>query len=161
MEPQAVIDTFREVVTGHYFDFDGRTRRQEFWFYVLAYVCIYIVLAVVQSILHTRLLTSLLSLGLLLPSLGIAVRRLHDIDRSGWWILLGVVPGFIAGALSAFALMTVGVGGGMLLLPIMSVFSIAALAAAVLLIYWYAQPGSVGPNRFGADPNTGSTPAAS
>lgn len=161
MEPQAVIDIFRATVTGHYFDFEGRTRRQDFWFYVLAYVCIYIVLAVVQSILHTRLLTSLLSLGLLLPSLGIAVRRLHDIDRSGWWILIGVVPGFVAGVLSVFALMTVGLGGGMLLLPIMSVFSIGALAAAVLLIYWYAQPGTVGSNRFGAEPSAGTTPAAS
>lgn len=161
MEPQAVIDTFRATVTGHYFDFEGRTRRQDFWFYVLAYVCIYIVLAVVQSILHTRVLTSLLSLGLLLPSLGIAVRRLHDIDRSGWWILIGVVPGFVAGALSVFALMTVGLGGGMLLLPIMSVFSVAALAAAVLLIYWYAQPGTVGSNRFGAEPSAVATPAAS
>jgi uncharacterized membrane protein YhaH (DUF805 family) len=48
----------------------------------------------VQSILHlaTPFLTGLLSLALLLPYLGIAVRRLHDTDRSGWWILIGLVP---------------------------------------------------------------------
>jgi uncharacterized membrane protein YhaH (DUF805 family) len=86
MEP---INWFMNVVTQHYFDFNGRARRAEFWWYVLVYFIIAIILNVVQSILGLgTILSGLLGLALLLPSLGVEVRRLHDIGRSGWWLLI-------------------------------------------------------------------------
>src|SRR5215469_4284354 len=89
MEP---INWFMNVVTQHYFDFNGRARRAEFWWYILVYFIIAIVLGVVQNILGLgTLLTGLLSLALLLPNLGVGVRRMHDTNRSGWWILLPIV----------------------------------------------------------------------
>jgi len=130
-------------------DFNGRVRRTEFWYYVLAYVVISVVLAVIQSLVGTRLLTGLLSLALLLPSLGMAVRRLHDINRSGWWILIGVVPLVVMMLLTIMAVMMGSLGGMFLSATLMPILS---LAAAVLLIYWYAQPGTAGPNQYGADP---------
>jgi uncharacterized membrane protein YhaH (DUF805 family) len=85
MEP---INWFITVVTQHYFDFNGRARRAEYWWYALANIVISVILGAVQSLLGIgQLPTNLLSLALLLPSLGVAVRRMHDIDRSGWWIL--------------------------------------------------------------------------
>ncbi|MBU6444991.1 MAG: DUF805 domain-containing protein [Alphaproteobacteria bacterium] len=148
MDPNAVVETFRQTITEHYVDFAGRCGRRTFWYYVAAYVVCYVVLAIVQSVLGTHALTGLFSLALLLPGLGISVRRLHDTNRSGWWILLGAVPGglmaviaamaFITGANSAFGLA--------LLLPIVT------LAAMALLIYWYAQPGDTGGNLFGPPP---------
>jgi uncharacterized membrane protein YhaH (DUF805 family) len=155
MEPQAIIDNFRRVVTGHYVDFEGRTGRKEFWYYILAYVILYIAVRIVESIISLHVFTQILSIALLLPNLGIGVRRLHDTDRSGWWILIGVVPAFILGVLSAMALMAGGLGA---MLVITSIFSFVVLAAAALLIYWYAQPGTAGSNRFGAEP--GVIPAA-
>jgi uncharacterized membrane protein YhaH (DUF805 family) len=149
MDPNAVVDVFRRTITEHYVDFQGRVARRDFWYYVLAYFVCYIVLAIIQSIIGIGLLTLLFSLGLLLPSLGVAVRRLHDIDRSGWWILIGVVPGFLAGLLSVLALMTGSLGFGM---AMMGLVGLVALGAAVLLIYWYAQPGTAGDNQFGAPP---------
>ena len=151
MDPNAVVETFRQTIIEHYLDFAGRIGRRTFWYYVAAYVVCYVVLAIVQSVLRIHALTALFSLALLLPSLGISVRRLHDTNRSGWWLLLGVVPGglmaliaamaFVAGSDSAF--------GMAILLPIVT------LAAAALLIYWYAQPGDTTENRFGSPPVDG------
>ena len=77
MDPNAVVEVFRRNVTEHYVDFQGRVRRTEFWYYILAYVVIYVIAAVLQSVIGTHILTTLLSLGLLLPNLGIAVLRIQ------------------------------------------------------------------------------------
>ncbi len=149
MDPNAVAETFRRTVTEHYLDFQGRCARREFWYYVLAYFVIYIGLAIIQAVIGTRVLTGLFGLALLLPGLGISVRRLHDTDRSGWWILIGVVPVFLMIVLGAAALAGGEVGSAILsavLLPILT------LAAAALLIYWYAQPGTAGDNSYGPPP---------
>jgi len=81
-----------------YAEFSGRARRKEYWMFVLFYILIAIGLSVVESLLgFAGILSGLLGLGLLLPSIAVTVRRLHDTDRSGWWILIGFVPfvGFI------------------------------------------------------------------
>jgi uncharacterized membrane protein YhaH (DUF805 family) len=70
-----------------YVDFDGRASRSEFWWFFLFQVIVILVLSIVLSVLGT-----LVSLALLLPSLGAAVRRLHDIGKSGWWIFIGLIP---------------------------------------------------------------------
>ncbi|MGA9796066.1 MAG: DUF805 domain-containing protein [Rhizomicrobium sp.] len=90
-----MLEYFTDAVTKHYFDFNGRARRAAFWYFVLVYVIIVIVLDIVQGpILHmlTPALTGIFGLLLLLPNLGINVRRLHDTNRSGWWILLWLIP---------------------------------------------------------------------
>lgn len=149
MDPNAVVETFRRAITEHYIDFQGRCARREFWYYVLAYVVCYIIIAIIQGIIGTTLLTGLFSLGLLLPGLGISVRRLHDIDRSGWWLLIGVVPAIVGGVFSVLAFMSGSVGFGFAL---MGLIWLACLAAFALLIYWYAQPGTAGDNQFGPAP---------
>ena len=93
MDPNAIAQNFRDIVINHYFDFDGRTRRSVFWYFVMAYFVIWIVLAVVQRELGMYgLLTGLFTLALLLPNLGLAARRLHDTGRTAWWLLIGLVP---------------------------------------------------------------------
>lgn len=72
--------------------FSGRARRQEYWMFFLFNLIIAIVLAVVGRIIGTSILSAVYSLAVLLPGLGVAVRRLHDTDRSGWWILIGLIP---------------------------------------------------------------------
>ncbi|HBK56024.1 MAG TPA: DUF805 domain-containing protein [Xanthomonadales bacterium] len=79
--------------------FSGRARRKEYWFFMLFSVLISIALMVLDT--SIGLATDggiylgfylLFSLAILLPSLAVAVRRLHDGDRTGWWVLIGFVP---------------------------------------------------------------------
>ena len=77
--------------------FSGRARRKEFWMYWLFYMIVAIVLGIIDGVLGLRsggvgLLGGLYSLALLVPSLAVSVRRLHDTNRSGWFILIGLIP---------------------------------------------------------------------
>jgi len=77
-----------------YVDFTGRARRSEFWYWVLFTFLVGIVASIIDAILGTRsssgtgLIGGLADLALLLPSLAVGARRLHDTGRSGWWLLL-------------------------------------------------------------------------
>lgn len=84
----------RTVLTQKYADFNGRAPRSEYWWFVLAYVIAYIVIAIVGGILGRvgAFLPLLLALALIVPSIAVSVRRLHDIDKSGWWVLIALVP---------------------------------------------------------------------
>jgi len=83
---------FLNPIKNHYADFSGRTGRKEFWMYVLSYVVIYVVIALVASLIDLQALTLLFSLAVIVPSWAITARRLHDINMSGWWQLIGLVP---------------------------------------------------------------------
>lgn len=77
--------------------FEGRAHRTEFWMFVLVNVIIGIVLSILDAILGTDaggagLLNGLYSLAVLLPSLAVGARRLHDTGRSGWWLLIALIP---------------------------------------------------------------------
>jgi uncharacterized membrane protein YhaH (DUF805 family) len=79
--------------------FSGRSRRKEYWYFVLFVVIISIVLSIIDGLFGTNhrstgagLLSSIFSLAVLIPSIAVSVRRLHDIDRTGWWVLIGLVP---------------------------------------------------------------------
>jgi uncharacterized membrane protein YhaH (DUF805 family) len=141
MDVNAVVENFKHVVTQHYFDFNGRARRADFWWYVLAVLVITIVLAIIDRLIGTNILTALLSLALLLPNLGIGVRRLHDIGKSGWWIVLPLAPWLLM--LISFL---------MFQWTLAMILGVVTLACWVLLIYWYAQPGTAGQNPYGPDP---------
>ena len=79
--------------------FSGRARRKEYWFFALFNVLISVVLGFVDLAMGTisttsgvGLLGGLYALCVLLPSLGVSVRRLHDTDRSGWWYWISLLP---------------------------------------------------------------------
>ena len=76
-----------------YADFNGRARRTEYWLFVLFSMVIAMVLGVVDYVLGSPGIVGLLfALAILIPSIAVAVRRLHDTDRSGWWLLIAFVP---------------------------------------------------------------------
>ncbi|MBL1143184.1 MAG: DUF805 domain-containing protein [Proteobacteria bacterium] len=76
-----------------YADFSGRATRTQYWMFILIYMIIYIVLAVIDAfVLGMPALSGVLSLVAIIPSLSIAARRLHDTGRSGWWLLISLLP---------------------------------------------------------------------
>ncbi|WP_086791130.1 DUF805 domain-containing protein [Streptomyces thermovulgaris] len=72
--------------------FTGRARRREYWMFFLVNFIVGLVLAVIGQVLDLEILQYLYSLAVLLPGLGVSVRRLHDTGRSGWWLLISLVP---------------------------------------------------------------------
>ena len=75
-----------------YAEFSGRARRKEFWMYTLFNFIIIIVLSVIDGIIGIPILSGIYSLGVLIPGIAVSARRMHDIGKSGWWLLIGFVP---------------------------------------------------------------------
>ncbi|MCX5810018.1 MAG: DUF805 domain-containing protein [Proteobacteria bacterium] len=82
-----------------YAEFSGRAQRKEYWMFLLFYILIYIAFAIIDGVTGTfstkagmGLLGGLYAIALLIPCIAVTVRRLHDTNRSGWWILIGLVP---------------------------------------------------------------------
>ena len=77
----------------NYVNFSGRATRKEYWMFILIYIILSILLSILDGVLWTNGILSLVfALFMFLPSLAIAVRRLHDIGKSGWWILISLIP---------------------------------------------------------------------
>lgn len=109
-----------------YATFSGRAQRSEFWWFVLFILATNAVLNVLDRMFFgiaadgqpVSVLGALFSLGIFIPNIAVGVRRLHDLDKSGWWYLLVLIP----------------------------------IIGFLVLLYFFVQKGSDGPNRFGADP---------
>ncbi|ORE89690.1 DUF805 domain-containing protein [Aurantimonas sp. 22II-16-19i] len=123
-----------------FFDFSGRSRRKEYWLYILVFYVVMFVLAFVdaalglggssQTALDTTdgfsasasaeggILTGIWAIANIIPLLACAIRRLHDTDRSGWWVLISLIP----------------------------------LIGTIWLIVLMCLDGTSGRNRFGPDP---------
>lgn len=87
---EAVQTCFRKYVT-----IDGRARRAEYWwFYLFGFLGSAILQALDRMAFgpDVGVLSAIFGLAILLPALAVGVRRLHDTDRSGWWLLLGLIP---------------------------------------------------------------------
>ena len=117
-----------------FFDFSGRSRRKEFWLWWLFVIIVYIVAGILDVQLglggstqsssefgdgnvaasasfHGGILTMVWALITFIPSLAVAVRRLHDSDKSGWFVLLGFIP--YVGGLIMFVFMCIDGTSGM------------------------------------------------
>ena len=160
-----------------YADFSGRSRRKEYWMFLLFNILIGIgftllsvivggtaaavggesaALAAGGSMGIIAILQFIVNLVLLIPSLAVGVRRLHDTNRSGWWLFAPVI-GYvvlIAGLIGA-GLFTLGPGatpnfGSMF--AVIAIGGLLALVLAILILVFMCLEGTRGPNRFGPDP---------
>ena len=81
------IDAFK-----NFSDFSGRARRKQYWMFFLIYSIIYVGLVLIDTFLNTVWLTTIFTIILIIPSLSITARRLHDTGRTGWWQLIYFIP---------------------------------------------------------------------
>ena len=82
---------FSQAVTscfGKYVGFEGRAARSEFWYWTLFSVIANLVAGILDSVLGAGLIGVVVSLALLLPGIAVSARRLHDLDRTAWWLLI-------------------------------------------------------------------------
>lgn len=108
-----------------YNDFNGRSRRREYWLYVLFYILLAIGAHFLDSLFGFAdvgevygPIYTLFVIIMVLPSIAVAVRRLHDIGKSGWWIFVGFVP----------------------------------VIGFIWLLIYFVREGTIGPNQYGPDP---------
>lgn len=109
-----------------YADFQGRSRRKEYWMFVLGIIIAVILLSIIEGILGLTgmiggaygPLTLLFFLAIIVPSIAVQVRRFHDQDKSGWFVLIGLIP----------------------------------LIGGIIVLVFMCLEGTRGPNRFGPDP---------
>ena len=125
-----------------YTDFQGRSRRSEYWWVILALIIFFGIGGALAVILGGvagggdmnpigMLLIGILGLAylaIIIPNIALMVRRFHDLNQTGWlvlvFILLGIIP-------------------------------LVGMLASLAQIIWFAMPGTVGPNKYGADPKGG------
>ena len=92
---QNLINAFKDMLS-HYADFSGKTNRPGYWYVVLDNIIIQAILGVLSSIpkvgIVFTILTAVYGLALLIPFLAISVRRLHDVGKSGWYLLMSLIP---------------------------------------------------------------------
>jgi uncharacterized membrane protein YhaH (DUF805 family) len=156
-----------------YADFSGRAPRPEYWWFFLAVIIAYVIVSIIESILGINRmvagiygpLTVLLMLGTFIPSIAVGVRRLHDTNRSGWWLLLPLVPyclGMVFGGAAMVGAARGGSSAGMMAgAGIAGIFMLVGAVGAVVLLIFYCMPGTPGDNRYGPNPyGAGGTAAA-
>ena len=111
-----LIEAWKLVILERYAKFDGRAGRGEFWWFVLANFIVYTLLVILMQVSGFFFVLYLLyALAVIVPSIAVAVRRLHDTNKSGWFLLIGLIP----------------------------------LVGAIILLVFYIQEGTPGPNDFG------------
>lgn len=97
-----VIDNYISVFK-NFSNFAARAGRREYWMFFAANFCVCMILSAIDSMTGIPVLGLLYMLAALVPGIAVTIRRLHDGDRSGWWMLIGLVP--ILGALALLVLM--------------------------------------------------------
>ncbi len=76
-----------------YVNFNGRAHREEYWMFFLVNLIVVFCIGLVDGVIGTGgFLGGIYNFAVLLPSLGVSVRRLHDTNRSGWWLLISFIP---------------------------------------------------------------------
>jgi len=169
-----------------YVDFSGRSQRMEYWMWQLfkllvfgGFMLVFLVLfgaafasasaskdpsmliAAGGGMLLLWMIYMIFGFAIFIPDIAVAVRRLHDTNRSGWWLLSPLVPYFLGIVVMA---VTVGIGGGAIQPGqppdaamatggiVMLAFVLVAAAMGLVVLVFMLLDGTPGPNRFGPDP---------
>lgn len=139
-----------------YAQFSGRAPRAEYWWFYLGYIILYAILTILTRISAIFGILGLVYLGLIIPMIAVGVRRLHDTNRTGWWLLAPMIPYLIGLAMIVPAIISGAAGGvnpfNMASLGAAGIFFMIGFVMAIVVFIFTVLPGTKGPNRFGDDP---------
>lgn len=124
-----------------YTDFQGRSRRSEYWWVVLAYFLLVVAASILVGFIGGMAggslnvlgylfagIFALIYLAILIPGIALSVRRFHDLNQTGWLVLVFVLLSFVP---------------------------LIGFVVSIGWLIWFAMPGTVGPNKYGPDPKGG------
>ena len=149
---ESILTCFRKYIV-----FSGRAQRSEYWWFFLFTFVISVVLGILAIFASAlRFLEWVFFLAVLLPSLAVTARRLHDTNRTGWWMLMliglglaGIIAGAVVGAIiyhdeewGPLLVFLVSIAGGLL----------GWVAGYLVLLYFLIQPSNPGANQYGPNP---------
>ena len=137
--PQAIKLGFK-----HYFDFNGRTTRAEFWWWALLITLLWLI----------PFLGWIFRIALLIPSISVTARRLHDVGKSGWqqlWALLALSPWVVVVLGAVIVGDTIVSTLASLFFYLIIIFAIS-IGLASMFINWLVRKGETGSNKYGPDP---------
>lgn len=167
---EAIRQCFRK-----YGDFSGRAPRPEYWWWLVGYVIAGSILATIDTFIVSMIggedafspLYLVFVLAVLLPSLAVTSRRLHDIGKSGWWLLvwigitsIGWIPFALGVAAFALGLLDEWSGTNVEFIPLILggfLTLVVQVSVFIWVVLWLARQGDPGPNSYGPSPR----PAAS
>jgi uncharacterized membrane protein YhaH (DUF805 family) len=159
MDLNAIVEDFRNTVTQHYFDMNGRVGRERFWYFILACAVVEVAASLLQAAIFLPI-AGLVSLALLLPIAGMGGRRLQDTGRGGNLVWIALVPFAVGQLFRIFFFGPFGIFGAVAYaFTIGPLLGVIGLIAATVLIYFWCQPGDAAANAYGAPPDQ-SMPAA-
>lgn len=143
-------------VFSKYAVFSGRARRSEFWYFYLFYILVAFGLSFLSiRIPVAKYLYILFGLGVFLPYTAVTVRRLHDIGKSGWILLIFMVVIFLISMLMFLIIDIIAPtieGSSMTVFIVYSIFVLIVLALAIWLIVWLCRDSQPGENKWGPNP---------
>ena len=132
--------------------FKGRASRSEYWWFTLVDVLVECVFTQLYNFFPTIVLLDYLGIiawiVFLLPCISVAARRLHDVNKSGWWQFLGLMPTFVLLILGSLATDITEAFEGATMLVLVA----ATIIAIIVYIRWMILKGTDGDNRFGSNP---------
>jgi uncharacterized membrane protein YhaH (DUF805 family) len=144
-----------------FFGFKGRINRGKYWLAILIFVIVGLVMGTISYIadqaLPAQLLSIIVNIGLFISGLAVGIKRLHDRDKSGWWLLLFyLLPSLLFGAGAGLFIYGIGeeAASGVIGGSVLYVLGLATLIWAIVELGCLR--GTLGPNRFGPDPLTAS-----
>ncbi|PHR58602.1 MAG: DUF805 domain-containing protein [Robiginitomaculum sp.] len=139
-----------------YVVFRGRASRSEFWWFTLFTSIASLALSFIETVVFSDTLGNIepfgavFSLATILPTIAVGARRLHDVNRSGWWQLFPIVPGILMGVFMVSGQLG-GESNGLWFIGAV-VAGLCVAVVFILIIVWFAKVGTKGINRYGEDP---------
>lgn len=145
-----MIEWYKKVVFENYANFNGRARRSEYWYFVLMNMIISTITVMIDKVLDLKFGVNLLyGIAVFIPTLSVSVRRLHDIGKSGWLLLISYVAIIICAIGLVLGMLTLGSSSFnfWFTIPI-----IVMMAICIWMLVLFVTEGNDGKNKYGSDP---------